>query len=202
MGVASASCCVLDASGDNCWHCYRLPYPQRPAQYIISIKLSWSEVTWLLVYVVNFSGQDGAGHLFISFASSVRWCSSFCHSWKEMKCTVAGRRSERPLAKMASRRNCPGKAKTAPSPFISCTSFWIIACIVCMHIIPVSVYVMFWYTVQCVGSWKDNWNLQCTDDVLTCNSWGHCGRGPFWLDIMFLAGGSYLLSPFFVFFIC
>ena len=38
-------------AGDNCWHCYRLHYPRRPAQYINSVKPTpaWSETPWRLV---------------------------------------------------------------------------------------------------------------------------------------------------------
>jgi len=36
------------------WHCYRLHYLRRPAQYIISVKPAWSEVQF--TYVVETGG--------------------------------------------------------------------------------------------------------------------------------------------------
>ena len=57
MGVASASCCV---SGDNCRHCNRLHYHQRPAEYIIGVKPERSETTRRLVST-RYSEEARAG---------------------------------------------------------------------------------------------------------------------------------------------
>ena len=36
-GVGQMLCFRCMQAGDSCWHCYRLHYPRRPAQYIISV---------------------------------------------------------------------------------------------------------------------------------------------------------------------
>ena len=49
MGVASGHMTAVVFrmhAGDNCWHCYRLHYPRRPAQYIINVKPARSEAGW------------------------------------------------------------------------------------------------------------------------------------------------------------
>jgi len=53
-------------SGDNCWHCYRLHYPRRPVQYIISFKPARSEATWrfvLSVVSVSVRALNGLSYL-------------------------------------------------------------------------------------------------------------------------------------------
>jgi len=48
----SDSCYVSDApAGDNCWHCYRLHYPRRTAQYIVGVEPARKVAQWRLVII-------------------------------------------------------------------------------------------------------------------------------------------------------
>jgi len=61
-------------AGNNCWHCYRLHYPRRPAQYIIGVKPTGSEAMWRPVSLLSGMTRPGPGNE----RSLISDCDAFC----------------------------------------------------------------------------------------------------------------------------